>query len=290
MIKRLLVAFALLALAATAHGGLIDPVVDDNEISASVEIGGLEAQLTIRFENVVGLNPANLGVSVHLLDPLAPEVLGRLPGTQSLGSLSLGGVLNLVNDLVTVPAGFPVMVRIDPPTDSGLTFEGVVEVEIYTQVLNYQPGTSLRLFKAPTGSGTFHDVTEEVSPGSIRTRSGGGHFSDFMIVRDLRAPADVVDEKFYRLGDLLVTHSGQIDAVVYAGLAGLYVDAADAWAAGDAALADSLLDQFVTDTEIAAGQGDVPNVWRSARDLDNVDGELRSAARTLRFSLGQVQP
>ncbi len=290
MIKRFLVAFALLVLAASAHGGLIDPVIDDNELTATVEIGGLQAELTVRFENAVGLTPSNLGISVHLLDPLAPEVLGRLPGTESLGSLSLGGVLNLVNDLVTVPAGFPVMVRIDPPTDSGLTFEGVVEVEIYTQVLHYEPGTALRLFKAPTGSGTFQDVTEEVSPGSIRTRSGGGHFSDFMIVRDLRAPADVVDEKFDRLGDLLVSHAGQIDASVYTGLAALYVDAADAWSAGTPALADSLLDQFIADTEKAASEGDVPNVWRSARDLDNIDGELRSAARTLRFSLGQVQP
>ncbi len=290
MTKRLLIALAFLALTAYAHGGLVDPVIDGNELTATVEVGGLEAELTIRFENVVGLTPSNLGVSVHLLDPLSPELLGRLPGTQALGGIGLGGLLNLVNDLVTVPVGFPVMVRIDPPTDSGLTFEGVVEVELYTQLLNYQAATPLRLFKAPTGSGTFHDVTEDVSPGSIRTRSGGGHFSDFMIVLDLRAAADVVDEKFDRLGDLLVTHAGQIDATVYAGLAGLYVDAADAWAAGNPALADTLLEQFIADTEAAAGLGDVPNVWRSARDLDNVDGELRSAARTLRFSLGLVQP
>ncbi len=282
MIKRLLFVLVCLALAASAHGELIDPVVDDNELTATVEVGGLEAELTVRFEKVVGLTPSSLGVSVHLIDPLAPEILGRLPGG-SLDSLSLTG------DLVTVPAGFPVLIRIDPPSDSGLTFEGVVEVEIYTQTLDYQSDTSLRQFKAPTGTGTFHDVTDEVSPGSIRTRSGGGHWSDFMIVRDLRAPADVVDEKFDRLGDLLVTHAGQIDAAVYTGLAGLYVDAADAWAAGDVALADSLLAQFIADTDTAAAQGDVPNVWRSARDLDNVDGELRGAARTLRFSLAQTQ-
>jgi len=33
----------------------------------------------------------------------------------------------------------------------------------------------------------------------------------------------------------------------------------------------------------------VPNVWRSARDLDNTAGNLRAAAGTLRFSLALAE-
>ncbi len=37
-----------------------------------------------------------------------------------------------------------------------------------------------------------------------------------------------------------------------------------------------------------ASSSEIPDVWRSSRDLTNVAGELRAAASTIRFSLVQA--
>jgi hypothetical protein len=274
MTMRYIAACLLLFVTCSAHSGLVDPAVDGNEFSARIELGGVSADLTIRFENVVGLTVDSLGVSVQRVDPLDLNLLNRLPSSLDLG---IGGV----------PSGFPVLVRVEPPVDGGLSFEGVVNVELYTQNLQYTIGTPFRIFTAPTGAGTFRDVTEHVSGGSYRTRSGGTHFSDFLILVETRSADTVVAEKFDRLDQVLDQYQSDLDPALYSQLVSLADSAYVAWDSGDSATAILRIDDFRKTVRAAAAAGTIPNVWRSARDLENIDGALRSTARTLRFSLTQ---
>jgi hypothetical protein len=52
----------------------------------------------------------------------------------------------------------------------------------------------------------------------------------------------------------------------------------------DAAAARELVDELERTVHDHSGTA-IPDVWRSSRDLVNAAGELRAAARTLRFSL-----
>jgi hypothetical protein len=261
-----------------ASGALIDPTIDGNQISGKIELpGNISAELTVRFEKVVGLSLDNLGLSIHSVDILDPTLLSRLPVSDP-GSL-------LASTPLSVPASFPVLIRIDPPAQGGLAFEGVVEVEIYTQQLQYQPGSPIRLFTAPSATAAFHDITDMLSGGSVRTRSGGGHFSDFLIVLESRTLVSVINDKFSRLDDLLAEHAAAISSLLFNDLSDLVDQAYLAWTQGQSGQAMQLLSSFQSACSQAAAAGELDNVWRSTRDIRNIDGELRSAARTLRFSL-----
>jgi len=63
-------------------------------------------------------------------------------------------------------------------------------------------------------------------------------------------------------------------------------DALGLWLAGDPSGAIQKLVEFEAEVRAAAEAGALPNIWRSARDLDNFAGMLRSRSGTLRFSLG----
>src|ERR1700741_2784922 len=99
-------AICLFFLTGPAHAvpGVTNWDIDGNTVSADIALGSVAAKLTIRFENVVGLTPANLGLSVKLVDPSSPPSLPRLGSGISL------------------PAAFPLVVKISPPADSGLSF------------------------------------------------------------------------------------------------------------------------------------------------------------------------
>ena len=101
--------------------------IDGNVATADVAIGSASATLTIRFENVVGLSAENLGLSAKLVDPLAP-----------LASRLASGV--------SLPAALPLVVKISPPASGGLSFSGVVSVELYTHDLQFTVGSPFRLF------------------------------------------------------------------------------------------------------------------------------------------------
>lgn len=272
---RQLLAAILLFLAIPAQSELVDPVVDGNEFSASIELGGVSADLSIRFEKVVGLSVNSLGLSVHLVDPLDLDLLARLPA--SFDSASSG-----------IAAGFPVLIRVEPPANGGLSFEGVVNVELYTQNLHYAIGSPFRIFTAPNASATFYDVTELVGGGSYRTRSGGQNFSDFLILVDTRSTSEVIGEKFDRLEGYLAEYQNELGSTLHGQLESLADAAYLAWASGDPGTAINRIDDFRQTVKTAAAGGQIPNIWRSARDLDNVDGALRATARTLRFSLTQA--
>lgn len=280
MVRKLLFTAATLLFCINASAGLINPVIQDNQISGKIELpGNIDAELTIRFEQVVGLSLENLGLSIHLVDPLDPGLLSRLP------SVNLAGTGLLGSSALAVPGAFPVLIRVEPPASGGLAFEGIVEVEIYTLNLRYTPGSPIRLFSAPSSSAPFQDITDMLSGGSVRTRSGGGHFSDFMIVLESRSLTTVVEEKFDRIDALLGEHAAAIDPVLLGDLADLVDQAYLAWDQGQPGQAMQFISSFQGLSKQAADSGQLDNVWRSARDIRNIDGELRSAARTLRFSL-----
>lgn len=248
--------------------GVVGVQVEDDTLHAKIRLsGGIGADLSVRFEGVVGLSEANLGLSARLLDAAElASIQARLPSS-----------------LVSVPSGFPVLLTVEPPSAGGLSFTGVATVELYTHDLLYVPGSPLRLFAAPLG-GAFEDVTSGASGGSYRVRGRKGDFSEFLIVADLRPVADVTDAKLTRLKAVLTGNSTEIDPTLLGTLLGLFDEAESAYDADDFETAIDKVEELADTVEEHGGDG-IPNVWRSARDLINVAGLARAAAATLRFHL-----
>jgi hypothetical protein len=263
-IASLLVALLLAAPSAMADG-IVDAQVQGDTLRAQIVLGSTTASLTVEFENVVGLSAANLGLSAATLNPLDPGLLARLDPS------------------VSIPAAFPVLIRIEPPASGGLAFSGVVSIEIYTHALHYVPGSPLRMFAAPSG-GAFRDITTSEGGGSYRSGGTRGTFSEFIIVMDLNGLSTVINGKFAALSQLLTEYAAQMSSTAQAELQSLYSAALTAWE--ENALVDAIghIEDFGVAVEQYGGDA-IPNVWRSAGDLDNVAGELRALAATLRYSL-----
>jgi hypothetical protein len=240
--------------------------IDGNKASVTLGAAGISVDLTLEFEQVVGLSASNLGISARAATPL--ELLARLPSAS----------------LTSLPAGFPLLVTIEPPASGGLSFSGVYSLELHTHDLIFTPDSPLRLFKAPLG-GPFADVTGSIGMGSYRVRSTGSGFSQFLIIADLRPAAALVELKLDQLDALLASHAASIPGGVLSQLQAQLGAARAAWNGGDALAAITAVNTFSDAVKTAANAGAIPNVWRSARDIQNVAGSLRAAAATLRFSL-----
>lgn len=264
----LLAVLLLTAAVPATASGIVGAQVEGNTVEAKIRLpGGVGADLIVAFEEVVGLSPESLGLSARLLD--AADLLAlasRLPSS-----------------LVSVPSGFPVLLTIEPPETGGLSFAGVASIELYTHALTFLPGCPFRLYAAPLG-GPFHDITQSNSGGSYRVRGSKGEFSEFLIVADVRAVDEVVGEKFTRTEQKLASHAAAIPPTVYADLVAILDAAETAWDSGDVVGAIAAVETFA-DTVKSHSGSDIPDVWRSARDLTNAAGDLRAAAATLRFSL-----
>ncbi|MEA5444886.1 DUF6689 family protein [Gammaproteobacteria bacterium AB-CW1] len=273
MTFRILIALVGLGMAFSlpAKAGIQNPIVEGDELSADIELTpGLKAELVLRFEKSVGLSVDNLGLSASTIDITDLDILQRLPDPTAINLLS----------------SFPVRVTVAPPADGGFAFEGVAEVELYTRNLQYTAATPFRIFAASPGE-DFRDITASVSGGSYRTRGSTGNFSDFLIVADTRLLPDAINAKFDHLEASLNQFATEMDSVLFNELDVALQASRSAWAGGDAATALDYLQSFEALVEAASGTG-LPNVWRSARDLDNVAGVLRAEAQTLRFSLTQA--
>lgn len=269
MRKAFLAGILLIGANAVHAAGIVDPVVTDNKLEATVSIiGGYEASLSIEFEDAVGLSADNLGLSADLISVTDTSLINRLPEPSLMG----------------LAGGFPVLITIDPPASGGFSFSGVASVELYTHNLNYDPAVPLRLFSAEAG-GEFRDITELATGGSHRTRGSKGDWSEFVIALDGRSTGSVIQTKFDYVDGLLSTHQGHLSSSLHSTLDGLLVDAENAFDNGNHAQAIDYVEQFSRTVRDAADAGEIPNVWRSARDIDNVAGLLRSGASTLRFSL-----
>jgi hypothetical protein len=289
-IMRILAAGVLMVLGgtATAFAQLLPPVlptppppapplltvpvpltVSGNEATATVDLpGGIGFDLTLQFETVVGLTPSALDASASLVNPLDPALLSRL---RALGNLS-------------VPASFPVLVRIAPSASSALSFAGVYTLSLHTHNLQLNPLLPLSLVKSPDG-GAFRDITNWEGRGSYRDDGSGGDFSEFLIAVDLRSIDAVIDGKFADVQALLNEHAASIDPTVLATLQAQLDLARMHYQSGDLLNAIRDMREFSRIVKAYSGE-EIPDVWRAnCPTVPNVAGFLRSAADTLKFSL-----
>jgi serine protease AprX len=240
-----------------------------SSLGLPISLGGITGDLTVTFESVTSLSLLNLGVSLLPVSPSDPALLARLPQG------------------VSIPAGFPLLVRIEPPAAGGLSFEGVVAVQLNPLSLT-APSPSTRLFAAPLG-GQFTDITRQIKTGTdyrvIGTRGG---FSEFLLAVDPTPLAAVSADKMDRLDQTLADNAAVIAAPVYTTLAAELATVRSDIAQGDTAAAVQDLDIFLGTVQQQSGTG-IPDVWRAQRDLTDVAGLLRAGAMTLQFSLLQQQ-
>ena len=257
----------LVSAAAVSAQGIGNLTISGNQVTATVDLPGISADLALTFEQSVGLTAANLGLSAQLVDLHDLSLLSRLPS----------GVL------VTLPAAFPVLVRVQPPPSGGLSFGGIYTLDLHTHNLQLTANCPLRLFSAPDG-GPFDDITVNMGTGSYRVRGTKGSFSEFVIVADARPPAGVVSQKFDVLSGLLSTYAGAIPGPVLDDLSHQLQTARAYYQAGDTVDAATTVNGFAATVQRNSGTG-IPDVWRASGDLPNIAGRLRAAAGTLSFSL-----
>ena len=242
------------------------PTISGNELTARIELpGGLTADLTLTFENAVGLNPGALVLSASPIIPADLSLLSRLGAG------------------VSIPVGFPVVVRIDPSASSALSFEGVYKLSIYTHNLTLGANSPLRLYRAPNG-GAFGDMTGSLQAGSVRAGGSGPGFSEFLIAVDTRMIDSVISGKFDAVQNHLSANWSSILPTVAADLQQRLNQARAAYASGALAAAIDGVSGFADEVKKQSGSA-IPNVWRANGGPVNAAGLLRSAADTLKFSL-----
>jgi hypothetical protein len=264
---------SVLILNACLFGGTLsaDPiemVVEKNKIEAVITLpGNIETDFVISFDNSLGLTSESIGLTAELVDPTDVNLLNRFPA----------GLLT------SIPAAFPMMVTVEPKADMGLSFEGNAYVDIHTHNLDYTVNTPFRLYKASLGE-DFHDITMTTGAGSYRARGVMGGFSQFLIVADLRTTSNAVLDKMQRLDNLYVSNSASIESTFASQITALLNAVRSDITATNYSSAQNNLKDLVKLIKTANGN-QIPNVWRSSRDITNVAGELIAQAETLRYSL-----
>jgi hypothetical protein len=276
--NRIWIGFLLVLIAAVpAAGQGIGNPLGGNSVSLPISLpGGVTGDLTVSFESVTGLSLPNLGISVQLVSPTDAGLLARLPAT------------------VSIPPGFPVLVRIEPTPAGGFAFTGIASLQLHTVNLASAPNSPMRLYAAPVG-GPFADITSSVAKvtdlkwdTSFRAIGSKGGFSEFLIVADATPLDQAVGIKLDRLDQILAANAGAIPEAVRADLAADLAAVRAHSLAGDGAAAIQDLDVFLATVEQHSGS-EIPNVWRAARDRVNVAGLLRAGANTLQLSLHLLQ-
>jgi hypothetical protein len=271
---------SVLVTAPAAHAQVPVPItVSGHTASASIELpNGLGAELTITFEEVVGLNPESLAVTATVVNPRDLSLLARIPGALPLLPPPLPSLAP-----VTIPAAFPVLLRVSPPATSTLSFSGRYAISLHTHNLQLDSAVPYALYKAHDG-GVFRDIMRWEGRGSYRAGGGGGDFSEFLILVDRRPIDTVILEKFAALDLLLTENATSIPPTVLTSLLQRLASARAFFDSGAIVAAVSELANF--SSYVAAHSGaEIPDVWRANSDEVNVGGLLRSAADTLRFSL-----
>jgi hypothetical protein len=279
MIALLMGASMLIAYASAAIAGdsVIVTIVDGRTAKADITLvnpngGHYTAEFELEFEAVglKNLTVACLGITADVLD--AGEIMDvnqRLPNQAHQH----------------VDPNFPVRVTVEPPANCGLAFQDHYDATFETEDLVYTAAGPYRLMKAPVG-GLFHDITSSVTQGSVRSRGRTGAFSEFVIVA-YTDPIYTIDcESVY------TTLQDRIDASSMSPTArqALTVDLAISRAAYEARnYADAVARLAIFDQHcIEYGGTALPNVWRSQRDLDNVEGDLVGNTGSLRFMMGRL--
>jgi len=242
------------------------PTISGNELTARIELpGGLAADLTITFESVVGLNANALALTATPVNPKDLSFLSRLPSG------------------VSIPSGFPVVVKVEPTASSALAFEGVYKLSFHTHNLTLQANSPLRLYRAPGGA-AFGDMTGFLQEGSVRAGGSGPGFSEFLIAADTRTIDSVINAKFDAVGNQLAESSGSISDAVAADLQQRLNQARASYNTGALVAAIDAITGFGYAVKSQSGAA-IPNVWRANGGPTNVAGLLRAGADTLKFSL-----
>lgn len=262
----------LIAALPAAGQGIPGPSVSGSSVDVPFSLpGGAMGDVTVSFESVTGLTPDSLGISVQAVSPTDAGLLARLPPGAS------------------IPAGFPVLVRIEPTPSGGLSFTGVATIQISAPNL---PSTTdvLRLVAAPLG-GVFADITavREKVPSvnwttDYRVIGTKGGFSEFLIVADPTPLDQAITAKLDRLDQILSDNAGAIPGPLRGDLSSEVAAIRAQYLQGNVTAALQRLDLFLDTVEQHSGP-DIPDVWRAARDRVNVAGMLRAAGSTLGFSL-----
>ncbi|HEV7489354.1 MAG TPA: DUF6689 family protein [Rhodanobacteraceae bacterium] len=276
-VPALAVATLLLHAAAVSAGGVVVTIIGGDKARADITLpnpggGNYTAEFELEFEpvNLQNLTVQCIGITADVLDA------GEIANIQSR--------LPHPGNQIIDPA-FPVRVTVEPPVACGLAFQDQYDVTLDTDDLVYAPFSPYRLVKAPIGQ-AFQYVTGTVTAGSVRSRGRAGGFSEFVIIKDNSPQYSIDCESEYN--DL----AAQLAAATLSPSARrtLEVDLAvsrAAYEAGDFQRAITLLANF--DAHCAQfGGTSVPNRWRSARDLIDVEGNLVGGTDSLRFMMGRL--
>ena len=255
----------LLCVAASEARAGVDVAVAGNTATADITLpGDIEAELILTFDNAQNLSAQSIGISAQLVSLTDTALLARLP------SLSL----------TSLPSALPMLITVEPPALGGLSLTNTVRAEIHTHALPYSAGSNLRIFKAPL-NGAFRDITDEVAPGSVRTRGTTGGFSQFLILADLRSTSDVIAEKLSwmrgRTAALTTLERSPLDA---------YLTAAEL-AVDEERFADAIAELDALRARVSTRAGTyIPNTWTPTSRDANVAGDLLGGAASLKFSVG----
>ncbi|HKE48353.1 MAG TPA: DUF6689 family protein [Rhodanobacteraceae bacterium] len=269
----------LLECGSALAGGVVVTIIDGRKAKADITLpnpgGGsytAEFELEFEVENLQNLTVECIGITADVLTPaeIADIQNNRLPHT--------GGQQ-------IVPTAFPVRVTVEPPVGCGLAFQNHYDVTLETDDLAFNPGGPYRLMKAPIGQ-MFHYVTGSVTQGSVRSRGRAGGFSEFIMIAD-QSPVYATDcENEY--DDL----EGRLAAATMSPTArrALETDLAVSRAAYEAGNFTDAIQRLATfDAHcVEYGGAGLPNRWRSARDLDDTEGELIGHTDNLRFMMGRL--
>jgi hypothetical protein len=241
--------------------------INGNVLKAKLQVTSLiEVDLVVEFEKSIGLSANNIDISASLVDVNSSSVTNRIN----------------VDDIKVIPS-FPVVISITPKVNSGFGFEGLASVEIYTKSIDYNVAMPARLFRSHD-NGNFEDITSMVSAGSIRARGNTGSFSDFMILLDERSNVDMIEDTFSQLNQLFNQHSDKVLQILGMSIQTSIISLQQALLMSDFATALELTESLISLTESATGD-QMSNVWRSSNDVINMQGELLTRLKTLRFSL-----
>ena len=252
---------------AAAQVVTLTPQFSGNSVTAQIAFtGGVEADLSIVFEQAVGLNSNGMGVTAALVSPTDTTLVSRLPGPT-----------------VSIPGAFPVLVRVDPVAASGLSFAGVYRFSLHTHNLTLVTNSPLRLYKSHAG-GPFQDITTSLEMGSVRAGGTGNNMSEFLIVADVRPTDTVIASKFDAVQSALSANVSSMPAAVAGDLQQRLSNARNLYAAGSLPSAISAVAGFSDQVKQQSG-ANIPDVWNANGSLVNVAGLLRAGADTLKFSL-----
>ena len=201
-IRRLPVVFALVSLRSHRHRALVNVVVDGDEAVADRSTSWASAPTSrCGSTSQQNLDGAVAGTR-RAPDQSARPLLARASRSPDV---DLAG--DSADDLGRTAGA------------RGLAFSNVTEVELHTAPAPVPYRSPIRLYKAQRG-GPFHDITNDISSGSVRVRGRTGVSHDFLLVVDLMPRFEAAQDKYAFLDALILTgRDGGVRAQLQADLA-----------------------------------------------------------------------